>query len=89
MLASHGDEVWALEQASGRLARISGLSRRVTGAEIPVEEGPRRPGDPAELYASIEKAQAELGWKVQFTEIDAIIASAWRWHQAMPNGYTE
>ncbi len=64
-------------------------ARRVTGVEIPVEEGPRRAGDPAELYASIEKAQAELGWKVQFTEIDEIVASAWRWHQAMPDGYAE
>ncbi len=63
--------------------------RRVTGVEIPVEEGPRRAGDPAELYASIEKAQAELGWKVQFTEIDEIVASAWRWLQAMPDGYAE
>ncbi len=64
-------------------------ARRVTGAEITVEEGPRRPGDPAELFASNEKAIAELGWKVQYTEIDEIVASAWRWHQAMPNGYGE
>jgi UDP-glucose 4-epimerase len=55
--------------------------RRVTGQPIPVEECPRRAGDPAVLVASSEKIKQELGWKPQFTELDAIIASAWEWHQ--------
>ncbi len=55
--------------------------RRVTGKEIPVEELPRRDGDPAVLVASSEKIKRELGWKPQFSELDAIIASAWDWHQ--------
>jgi len=55
--------------------------RRVTGQSIPVEECDRRPGDPAVLVASSEKIKAELGWKPQFADIDAIIASAWEWHQ--------
>jgi UDP-glucose 4-epimerase len=55
--------------------------RRVTGRPIAVEECPRRPGDPAVLVASSEKIKAELGWKPQFADLDAIIASAWKWHQ--------
>ncbi len=55
--------------------------RRVTGKTIAVEECPRRPGDPAVLVASSEKIKAELGWKPKFAELDAIIASAWEWHQ--------
>jgi UDP-glucose 4-epimerase len=55
--------------------------RRVTGKAIPVEEGERRPGDPAVLVASSEKIKAELGWKPQFAELDTIIGSAWEWHQ--------
>jgi UDP-glucose 4-epimerase len=55
--------------------------RRVTGRPIPVEECPRRPGDPAVLVASSEKIQHELGWKPRFAELDTIIASAWEWHQ--------
>lgn len=54
---------------------------RVTGRPINVDEQPRRPGDPAVLVASSEKIQTELGWKPQFAELDAIIASAWKWHQ--------
>lgn len=55
--------------------------RRVTGKPIPVEECPRRPGDPAVLVAGSEKIKQELGWRPRFAELDAIIASAWEWHQ--------
>jgi UDP-glucose 4-epimerase len=55
--------------------------RRVTGKTIAVEECARRPGDPAVLVASSEKIKRELGWKPQFAELDAIVASAWEWHQ--------
>jgi len=56
-------------------------ARRVTGHPIPVEMKPRRPGDPARLVASSEKAKAELGWKPQIPEIDRILQSAWDWQQ--------
>jgi UDP-glucose 4-epimerase len=55
--------------------------RRVTGKSIPVEECERRPGDPAVLVASSEKIKRELGWKPEFAELDAIVASAWEWHR--------
>ena len=55
--------------------------RRVTGKTIAVEECGRRAGDPAVLVASSEKIKRELGWKPQFAELDAIVASAWEWHQ--------
>ena len=55
--------------------------RRVTGHPIPVEIHPRRPGDPAFLIASSEKAIAELGWKPNYPQIDDIIRTAWIWHQ--------
>lgn len=61
--------------------------RRVTGHEIPAVAKPRRPGDPARLVASSEKAKRELGWKPQFQHIDSIVESAWRWHKAHPHGY--
>ncbi|XWN53398.1 UDP-glucose 4-epimerase GalE [Anoxybacillus flavithermus] len=64
-------------------------ARRVTGHPIPEKVVPRRPGDPARLVASSEKAKRELGWKPIHTSIDEIVASAWEWHQANPNGYEE
>jgi UDP-glucose 4-epimerase len=56
-------------------------ARRVTGHPIPVEEMPRRPGDPAELVACSNKIAMELGWEPKYTRLDDIISSAWQWHQ--------
>lgn len=63
--------------------------QRVTGREIPVVEKPRRPGDPPRLIAASDKIQRELGWRPQFQNLEAIIDSAWRWHQKFPNGYDQ
>jgi UDP-glucose 4-epimerase len=62
-------------------------ARRVTGHPIPARVMARRPGDPAKLVASAEKAKRELRWEPKYTNIDDIVASAWQWHQAKPNGY--
>ena len=56
-------------------------ARRVTGHPIPVEICPRRPGDPAVLVASSEKAMRELGWQPRYTKLDDIVRTAWIWHQ--------
>ena len=56
-------------------------ARRVTGHPIPAEVHPRRPGDPAVLVASSQKAMRELGWKPSYTELDEIVRTAWLWHQ--------
>jgi len=56
-------------------------ARRVTGHPIPAEVCPRRPGDPAVLVASSDKAIEQLGWKPRYTELDDIVRTAWVWHQ--------
>ncbi len=62
-------------------------ARKVTGYLIPEVEVPRRPGDPAMLVASSEKAKRILGWKPEHDSLEEIIASAWNWHKNHPNGY--
>lgn len=62
-------------------------AEQVVGHPIPQEEAPRRPGDPARLVASAERAQRELGWKPQYADLRTIIETAWRWHSAHPDGY--
>jgi UDP-glucose 4-epimerase len=56
-------------------------ARRVTGHAIPAEVHPRRPGDPAVLVASSEKAIRELNWKPQYDQLDEIVRTAWIWHK--------
>jgi UDP-glucose-4-epimerase GalE len=61
--------------------------RVVTGHPIPEIIGQRRPGDPPELVADSSRAQRELDWKPQYTDIRRIVETAWRWHQSHPHGY--
>jgi UDP-glucose 4-epimerase len=63
--------------------------RKITGRKIDMIEKPRRPGDPPRLIASSEKAKNELGWRPQFQSVEAIIESAWKWHQKFPRGYED
>jgi UDP-glucose 4-epimerase len=63
--------------------------RKITGRNIGIVEKPRRPGDPPRLIASSEKIKRELGWQPQFQSLDAIIESAWKWHQKFPRGYED
>jgi len=59
----------------------------VSGRQVPWTLAPRRPGDPAVLYAAATKAASELGWKPRLPTLDAIVRTAWMWHQAHPRGY--
>ncbi|MED5051937.1 UDP-glucose 4-epimerase GalE [Anoxybacteroides rupiense] len=81
-------DVFNLGNGSGfSVKEVIEAARRVTGRDIPALVAPRRAGDPARLVASAEKAKRELGWKPTYTNIDDIVASAWEWHHAKPNGY--
>lgn len=55
--------------------------KRVTGREFKVIPTDRRPGDPAKLIGSSEKARSILGWKPKYEDIDMIVAHAWKWHE--------
>jgi UDP-glucose 4-epimerase len=61
--------------------------RKITGRKIEIVEKPRRPGDPSRLIASSKKIKKDIGWRPQFESLDAIIGSAWKWHQKFPRGY--
>jgi UDP-glucose-4-epimerase GalE len=62
---------------------------RVTGRSVPWTLAPRRPGDPAALYAAVEKVQTELGWTPRFSDLESVVRTAWAWHQKHPHGFTE
>jgi len=60
---------------------------RVSGRKVPVVMSARRPGDPARLVASSERAKRELDWRPRLAALDDIVGTAWRWHQSHPHGY--
>ena len=64
-------------------------AEEVAGVKIPVKFCPRRLGDPMTLVASSERAKRELDWKPQFSKLEDIIGSAWRWLKDHPDGYEQ
>ena len=79
--------IYNLGTGDGSTVReVIDAARRVTGRAIEVREEPRRPGDPPALVASSERIREELGW-VPEKGLDDMIADAWAWHQAHPDGY--
>lgn len=83
-------DVFNLGNGTGfSVKQVIETAREVTRHRIPEVISPRRAGDPAVLIASSEKAQSVLGWKPKFNDLKTIIATAWKWHQANPNGYND
>jgi UDP-glucose 4-epimerase len=58
--------------------------RQVTGHPIPARATARRPGDPAVLIASSDRARSELGWKQERCDLAMIIADAWQFARRYP-----
>lgn len=52
---------------------VVAATEKVIGRPLPVRFVPRRPGDPAVLVASNEKAKKELGWQPVYADIEDII----------------
>jgi UDP-glucose-4-epimerase GalE len=59
----------------------------VLGRPVAWQPAPRRPGDPAVLYAASDRAQRELGWRPQYADLEVIVRHAWQWHSTHPRGY--
>jgi len=77
-----------LGNGNGRSVReVLDAVRTVTGRDVPHQVAPRRPGDPARLVASSARAKSELGWTPRFEQLEAIVETAWRWHDQHPGGY--
>ncbi len=60
---------------------------RVTGKSVARRSAPRRPGDPAVLYASAQRIRQDLGWTPKYADLDTIVRDAWRWHSTHPHGF--
>jgi UDP-glucose 4-epimerase len=54
---------------------------KVIGRKLPVQEGPRRPGDPPTLIADPLKIKAALNWKPQHDDLPGIVRSAFEWER--------
>lgn len=53
--------------------------KKVTGAQFQVICSDRRPGDPALLVGSSDKAKRVLEWEPRLGSVDEIVGDAWEW----------
>ncbi len=84
----NGSRTYNLGNGKGySIMEVVETAREITGHPIPIEIGPRRPGDPDILIADSEQIRQELGWEPQYPDLRSIIESAWNWFQKHPNGY--
>ncbi|MCI5523332.1 MAG: UDP-glucose 4-epimerase GalE [Treponema sp.] len=56
---------------------IIDAARKITGKEIPAEEAPRRPGDPASLYTTSKKAKELLNWEPKYSDVETLVKTTW------------
>ncbi len=65
---------------------VTEMVKRVSGIDFKVEIEARRPGDPAQIVATSDRARTMLGWKPQYDDLATIIAHALAWEQRL-RGY--
>ncbi len=83
LMQGHPTDVFNLGTGRGASVReVIDRAAAITGRRIPVVTGPRRPGDPAMLVADATRAGEILDWAPHCSDLDTILASAWRWHQS-------
>jgi UDP-glucose 4-epimerase len=83
-------QIYNLGNGSGFSVReVIAAARTVTGRDISVLETDRRPGDPPELVAASERIRSELGWAPRKPTLEEMVADAWAFARAHPDGYSE
>jgi UDP-glucose 4-epimerase len=55
--------------------------KSVSGIDFRVDEGPRRPGDPASVTATGQKVRSLLGWVPQHDDLREMVESAYAWER--------
>ena len=84
LLKNERSDTFNLRNENGfSVQEVIEAARRVTGREIPDVETLRRPGDPAVLIGSAQRAKEVLRWKPVYNDLTTIISTAWLWHQKL------
>ncbi|MCZ7658447.1 MAG: UDP-glucose 4-epimerase GalE [Xanthobacteraceae bacterium] len=95
LVAAHLDALAHLRRGGDSLTLNCGYGRgfsvlevietvkRVSGIDFRVEFAPRRPGDPAQIVASSDRARALIGWKPQLDDLETIATHALAWERKL------
>jgi UDP-glucose-4-epimerase GalE len=81
-----GGQNRAINLGTGKGHSVREIMRAVeetVGTRVPVQEAPRREGDPAVLVANPDRARRELGWRPRLSDLKTIIGTACQWESRL------
>ncbi|GJE69146.1 UDP-glucose 4-epimerase GalE [Methylorubrum podarium] len=81
-----GGESLTLNCGYGRgysVLEVVEVVKRISGRDFEVRLSPRRAGDPAQIIAGADRIRNELGWTPKHDDLDAIVAQALAWEDAL------
>lgn len=82
------NEIFNLGSGTGfSVKEIVDKASIVFDRSIPTEILERRPGDITVSVASAKRAKELLGWNPQYSDLDLIIRTDWKWRKIHPYGY--
>jgi UDP-glucose 4-epimerase len=79
-----GGETGAFNLGNGSgfsVRQVIEMVEKVSGQPVSQQFGSRRPGDPAALIGSADRARSLLGWNPRYADLESIVTTAWKWHQ--------
>jgi UDP-glucose-4-epimerase GalE len=86
--AGGGSTAFNLGNGAGySVLEVIKTAEAVTGRKVSYKVAARRAGDPARLVGDSTRAQKVLNWRQRFGDLKTIVETAWKWHQAHPNGF--
>lgn len=57
------------------------MVKKVSGRDFRIKLEPRRAGDSDKLIADVTKIKNELGFMAQYSDLQTIVESSWKWHE--------
>lgn len=80
---TQGKSSGAFNLGTGRgysVREVIAAIERAGERKVPIQEAPRRAGDPPMLVADPARAARELHWTPQHSSLDNIVETAWKWY---------
>ena len=85
-----GSVVYNLGNGAGHsVLEVVRTVAKLAGRPVPYRIGARRAGDPAVLVASSERLRRETGWTPRYSDLSAMVGTAFAWRLAHPRGYAD